>query len=31
MEAQYAEAKKNLIVELKEKTTTITVKDFSPA
>src|SRR5438093_12183302 len=31
MEAQYAEAKENLIVELKEKTTTITVKDFSPA
>src|SRR6059036_3930056 len=31
MEAQYAEAKEDLIVELKEKTTTITVKDFSPA
>src|SRR2546425_3488073 len=31
MEAQYAEAKEELIGELKEKTTTITVKDFSPA
>jgi len=31
MEAQYAEAKENLIAELKEKTTSITIKDFSPA
>src|SRR3989442_2033284 len=31
MEAQYAEAKEELSGELKERTTTITVKDFSPA
>ena len=31
MEAQYAEAKEELIGELKEKTTTITIKDFTPA
>jgi len=31
MEAQYAEVKEDLIVELKEKTTTVTVKDFSSA
>jgi len=31
MEAQYAEAKEELIGELREKITTITVKDFSPA
>ena len=30
MEAQYAEAKGELLGEVKEKTTTITVKDFSP-
>ena len=31
MEAQYAEAKGELIGELKSKTTTITIKDFTPA
>ncbi len=31
MEAQYAEAKEELLGEVKEKTTTITVKDFTPA
>lgn len=31
MEAQYAEAKEELIGELKAKTTTITIKDFTPA
>ena len=31
MEAQYAEAKEEVILELKAKTTTITVKDFTPA
>ena len=30
MEAQYAEAKEELIGELKEKTTTITIKEFTP-
>ncbi len=31
METQYAEAKEELLGELKEKTTTITIKDFTPA
>lgn len=31
MEAQYAEAKEELIAEVKEKATTITIKDFTPA
>src|SRR2546425_13085114 len=31
MEAQYAEAKEELLGEVNEKTTTITVKDFTPA
>ena len=31
METQYAEAKEELLGEVKEKTTTITVKDFTPA
>ncbi len=31
MEAQYAEAKEELLAELKEKTTTVTVKEFTPA
>lgn len=30
MEAQYAEAKEELIGEVKEKVTTITIKDFTP-
>src|SRR6266705_1413350 len=31
METQYAEAKGELLFELKEKTTTVTIKDFTPA
>jgi len=31
METQYAEAKGELILELREKTTTVTIKDFTPA
>ncbi len=31
MEAQYAEAKGELLFELREKTTTVTIKDFTPA
>ncbi|HZY94109.1 MAG TPA: hypothetical protein VFE98_04510 [Candidatus Bathyarchaeia archaeon] len=31
MEAQYAEVKGELIGELREKTTTITIKDFTPS
>lgn len=31
MEAQYAEAKEEFLGDLKEKTTTITIKDFTPA
>ena len=31
METQYAEAKEELLGEVKEKTTTITVRDFTPA
>ena len=30
METQYAETKEDLIAEVKEKTTTVTVKDFTP-
>ncbi len=31
METQYAEAKGELLFELREKTTTVTIKDFTPA
>ncbi|HVH14713.1 MAG TPA: hypothetical protein VNA15_03220 [Candidatus Angelobacter sp.] len=31
METQYAEAEEELIAEVKEKATTITIKDFTPA